>query len=526
MPNVAVKTIPAKKNLYTDSPLQGLQKRKVAGYARVSTDLAEQLTSYEAQVSYYRNYIQSKPEWEFVEVYTDEGISGTGTKKRDGFNRMIKDALAGKIDLIVTKSVSRFARNTVDSLQTIRELKEHGVEVMFEKENIRTFDSKGELLITIMSSLAQEESRSISENVKWGLRKQYADGNHHQSTKMFLGFDYKDSKLVVNEKEAVVVRRIYEMFLRGYTNGQIARALEADGIPSPAGKQKWSYTTINSILTNEKYKGDALLQKTYIESFLTKKMKRNKGELPQYYIEGDHEAIIESEKFDLVQRLFKERQAAKKKGYYAALHTFSGRIRCGDCGCWYTYKLWHSNDKYRKSVWQCGHKYLDGDVCQTPNLDDDYVKEKSVEAINKLLQQKGAKIPILKRIISDVLHVEELEEQRKLMEVELEKAVDAVNDHVANNANVIQDQEAYNSKYDELMRSYEDTSTILEETLEEIADRKARKTQINMFLKYLEKQEPLKEFSDEIFFCFVKEIIVYDKDKLLFQFIDGTKIDV
>ena len=212
----------------------------MAGYARVSTELEEQQSSYEAQVSYYTEYIQGRDDWEYVKVYTDEGISATSTKHREGFRQMVADALAGRIDLIVTKSVSRFARNTVDSLSTIRELKEYGTEVYFEKENIWTFDSKGELLLTITSSLAQEESRSISENVRWGQRKKISDGKFSLNYKHFLGYDKgPDGGLVINKEQAAIVRRIYGDFLAGMSPYAIARKLTEDGIPSPAGKPCW-----------------------------------------------------------------------------------------------------------------------------------------------------------------------------------------------------------------------------------------------------------------------------------------------
>ena len=210
----AVTVIPPTINPITHLPGLSVRKRRVAGYARVSTDKDEQFTSYEAQIDYYTQYIKRNPEWEFVTVYTDEGLSGLNAKKREGFNQMVEDALAGKIDLIVTKSVSRFARNTVDSLVTVRKLKEKGVEVYFEKENIFTLDSKGELLITIMSSLAQEESRSISENVTWGQRKRFSDGKVSLPYKSFLGYERGDDgfpKIV--EEEAVLVRRIYALFM-------------------------------------------------------------------------------------------------------------------------------------------------------------------------------------------------------------------------------------------------------------------------------------------------------------------------
>lgn len=230
-----VTVIPAVVNRSPQGHICTAQKKRVAAYARVSTDSEEQLTSYEAQVDHYTRYIKGKDEWEFVEVYTDEGISATNTKHRDGFKRMIQDALDGKIDLILTKSVSRFARNTVDSLTTVRQLKERGVEIYFEKENIYTLDSKGELLITIMSSLAQEESRSLSENVKWGQRKRFADGKVALPYKQFLGYEKGEDALPkIVEKEAAVVRLIYSLFLEGKTPHGIAKHLTQSGIPTPA----------------------------------------------------------------------------------------------------------------------------------------------------------------------------------------------------------------------------------------------------------------------------------------------------
>mgnify|MGYP000797781476 CR=1 FL=1 len=262
--------IPQTINPQTRTAMDTRTKRKVAGYARVSTDYEEQITSYEAQVDYYTNYIQSRDDWEFVKVYTDAGISATNTRHREGFNQMVEDALAGKIDLIITKSVSRFARNTVDSLTTVRKLKEKGIEVYFEKEGIYTLDSKGELLITIMSSLAQEESRSISENVTWGQRKRFADGKVSLPYAHFLGYRKgADGLPEIVPEEAETVRYIYQRFIDGLTPYKIANELTAQGIPTPCGKEKWSASTVKSILTNEKYKGDALLQKKFTVDFLT-----------------------------------------------------------------------------------------------------------------------------------------------------------------------------------------------------------------------------------------------------------------
>jgi site-specific DNA recombinase len=247
-----VKKIPATISRFTAAPINSKTKRRVAGYARVSTDHEDQTTSYAAQVDYYTNYIKGHEDWEFAGIYTDEGISATNTKKREGFRHMISDALDGKIDLIVTKSVSRFARNTVDSLTTIRELKEKGVECYFEKENIWTLDSKGELLITIMSSLAQEESRSISENVTWGQRKRMADGKVSFAYSRFLGLD-KDKetgKIVVNQEQAKTVRLIFRLFLEGLTPNAIAKELTNRGIKTPSGKDVWNQSTVRRMLSN------------------------------------------------------------------------------------------------------------------------------------------------------------------------------------------------------------------------------------------------------------------------------------
>ena len=381
-----VTTIPATRNRFTAAPISSRKKRKVAGYARVSTDMEDQQTSYAAQCDYYTTYIQSREDWEFVGLYSDEGISATSTRRREGFNKMVEDALDGKIDLIITKSVSRFARNTVDSLSTIRRLKEKGTECYFEKENIWTFDARGELLITIMSSLAQEESRSISENCTWGMRKRFADGKVTVPFGRFLGYDRgEDGNLVVNQGQAMTVRKIYGLFLQGRSPHQIAKLLTEQGIPTPGGKKVWGKSVVESILTNEKYKGDALLQKVYTIDFLSKKKKKNEGEVPQYYVEGSHEAIIAPEVFDNVQALMQSREKGDRR--HSSMNIFSGKIRCGDCGSWYGSKVWHSNDKYRKVVWQCNHKFDGGKKCNTPHLEEEAIKELFIKALN-LINEK------------------------------------------------------------------------------------------------------------------------------------------
>ena len=279
-----------------------VSKKRVAAYARVSTDQEKQEGSFFSQIGFYTDYINSKPEWKFVKVYADKGISGTSYKHRDALLQMIEDAKAGEIDLILTKSVSRLARNTVDSLNITRELKSYGVEVFFEKEQLSSFDSNAELLFTIASSVAQEESRSLSENVRWGKQRSMEAGNVPFTYKHFLGYRRgEDGNPEIVEEEAEVIRKIYSLYLDGKSLRAIGDQLSSENIKTPSGLDEWSATTVRSILTNEKYKGDARLGKTYVVDFLTKKVKVNHGERKQYYVHDSHPAIIDKETFDAVQ---------------------------------------------------------------------------------------------------------------------------------------------------------------------------------------------------------------------------------
>ena len=326
--------------------------RRVAAYARVSTDSEQQQSSIEAQQDYYIKLIDSRLDWIFAGLYVDNGISGTRTEHRKGFKQMMQDALDGKIDLIVTKSISRFARNTVDSLSAIRQLKEHGVEIFFEKENIWTFDSKGELMLTILSSVAQEESRSISKNITWGKRKRFADGEYSIPYSRFLGYD---RGMVINPSEAKIIKSIYFFFLLGMSAYQIANLLTDQGIPTPGGKKKWSHGVIISILTNEKYKGDALIQKNFTVDFMSKKRKKNEGELPKYYVTGGHEAIIPPPLHEYIQ-VEMLRRLDYEHGRYSGVHPFLGRIICENCGAAYRYSSWHSTT-YNDWVWECSSRW-------------------------------------------------------------------------------------------------------------------------------------------------------------------------
>ena len=455
-----VRIIPATINRATSAPIAAQAKRKVAGYARVSTELEEQQSSYEAQVSYYTEYIQGRDDWEFVKVYTDEGISATSTKHREGFQQMVADALAGRIDLIVTKSVSRFARNTVDSLSTIRELKEHGTEVYFEKENIWTFDSKGELLLTIMSSLAQEESRSISENVRWGQRKKISDGKFSLNYKHFLGYDKgSDGGLVINEAQAEVVRRIYGDFLAGMSPYAIARKLTEDGIPSPAGKPRWNDLTIKRVLSNETYMGDKLLQKTYSNDFLDKTRRKNEGQVPQVYVEGCHEAIIPARTFRRVQE-----EIERRKNCHASGGTiFSAKIFCGDCGQMYGPKVWHSKDaRYRRTVWQCNSKW-GGHRCKTSHLTEEEIQQGFIKAVNKLLAIRQEVIANLREVQAELGGTEDLEAEIARLDNERTVTGKLLQELIDQNARVAQDQTDYQQRSDEMFARFEAAEKALAE---------------------------------------------------------------
>ena len=519
-----VTTIPASINRFTAAPLSHARIRRVAAYARVSTDSDEQFTSYEAQIDYYTNYIKSRNDWEFVEVYTDEGITGTNTKHREGFRRMVADALEGRFDLIVTKSVSRFARNTVDSLTTVRKLKENGVEIFFEKENIWTFDSKGELLITIMSSLAQEESRSISENCVWGQRKRFADGKVSVPFGQFLGYDRgDDGNLVVNPKEAVIIRRIYGMFLQGMTPYGIATKLTDEGVLSPAKKKKWNKATIRSILSNEKYKGDALLQKSYTVDFLTKKKKWNEGEIPQYYVENNHEAIIDPAVFDMVQREMQTRQPGENR--HSGVRVFSGKIRCGECGGLYGSKVWHSNDPYRRVVWQCNHKYSNDKRCSTPHLDEDTLKRLFLEAFNQLICERDEIKANFEEIKAALYSTKELEEKQVTLQSEYEIAAEHVQQWIHENASVALDQVAYEERFTALSARQDAVKVKLDTVCKQIEEKNIRRKNLEQFMADLMKQPSLvTEFDPITWHTMVEEVTVISGSIVQFRFKDGAEI--
>lgn len=521
-----VQKIESRVSLTSSAPDIEQPRKRVAAYARVSTDSEEQLSSYEAQVEFYTRCIKGNPGWEFVDVYTDEGISGTNIRKREGFNRMVNDALSGKIDLILTKSISRFARNTVDTLTTVRTPKAHKVEVYFEKENIYTLDAKGEVMLTIMGSLAQEESRSISENVTWGKRRSMEEGKFSLAYKHFLGYEKGEDGLPrIVEHEAEIIREIYQLFLGGSTVRSIADHLTAKGIPTPAGKKKWSVSTIMSILQNEKYKGDALLQKTYTADFLTKKVKKNCGEVPQYYIENSHPAIIDAETFDLVQK-----EIERRKPHRHQLHRSSplnAKIICGECGGFYGRKVWHSNSKYRKSVWQCNHKFDNESHCSTPNLNEYEIKNAFVIAFNQMLDDKAEHLARLEALQKELSDTSSLDEQLKTATSEHARLLAELRHYMEENTRQIQDQTEYNHRFSEMDTACQKQEEIIAQLKKQLIDQHTRKEQAVRFLRILmECRNPIKEFDTDFWSSMVENVTVSQDKTLSFRFYDGAVIDV
>jgi len=378
---------------------------RVAAYCRVSTLLEQQEGSYEAQVDYYTEKINSNPNWKCAGIFADDGKSATQTKKRDDFKAMIDACMAGKVDLVLTKSVSRFARNTVDALQCIRKLKEKNVSVIFEKEGVNTMESGGELLITILSSQAQEESRNISENTRWGLTRRFENGIISVNHKKFLGYTKDaDGNLIIVPDEAVIVKRIFREYLEGKSIIQIAKGLQDDGIKTVTGLENWHPGTIDKMLSNEKFCGDACMQKTYTIDFLTKKKVKNQGYAPQYYIEDNHEAIIPKELFHQVQVekarraslnkaavTRKANKAKKEKSKYSSKYVLTELLTCGECGHSYRRQTW-SKYGQKSAVWRCEDRLKQGTSSKchhSPTLKEEQLHDAIMKAINNVVENNG-----------------------------------------------------------------------------------------------------------------------------------------
>lgn len=514
--------IPAKHKIGNNVSGDEVPKLRVAAYCRVSTDSDEQETSYDAQVSHYTEYIQQNPQWTLAGIFADDGISGTNTKKRDEFNRMIDECMAGNIDMIITKSISRFARNTLDCLQYIRLLKDKNITVYFEKESINTMDAKGEVLITIMASLAQQESQSLSQNVKLGLQYRYQQGKVTVNCNRFLGYTKgNDGKLVIDPEQSEVVKRIYREYLEGSSMDRISAGLEADGILTGAGKEKWHTSTINKILRNEKYMGDALLQKTYTTDFLTKKRIKNNGTVPQYYVEDDHEAIIPKELFmqvqeELVRRRVVHKSPSGKKRTYSCNHCFAQIIVCGECGELYRRVHWN-NHGCKSIVWRCISRLepTAADMnCTNRTVNETVLEEVTVKALNQILSSRKDFLKQLQEniaravVTTDTLSPDGIQARLEELQKDLVKAVG--------------DQKNYDALTDEILRLQQMKKD------SEVDDHRRTETmnRIKELQDFITGQDTaITEFNEPDVRKLIQKITVYE-DKFTVEFKSGITIDI
>ena len=518
MGNVMI--IPAKKQIGNTVDKTEKPKLRVAAYCRVSTDSDEQATSYEAQIEHYTEYISKNPDWIMAGIFADDGISGTNTKKRDEFNRMIEECMSGNIDMIITKSISRFARNTLDCLKYIRQLKDKNIPVYFEKEAINTMDSKGEVLLTIMASLAQQESQSLSQNVKLGIQYRYQQGKVQVNHNRFLGYT-KDAEgnLVIDPEQAEIVRRIYREYLQGQSMDKIATGLEADGILTGAGNTKWHTSTINKILRNEKYMGDALLQKTYTTDFLTKKRIKNNGTVPQYYVEDDHEAIIPKDIFLLVQEELVRRRVVHtsdngKRHCYSCKHCFAQIVFCGECGEFYRRVHWN-NRGCKSIVWRCCSRLENtGHVCRARTVNEKLLEQVTLDAINRVLCEKDDFLKTLQANIAtvvlqgDTLSPDAIDARLRELQKELLKKANQKDDYdaVANEILRLRD----------MRRQAEVDSVIKDEQMKQIND-------LQDFIN--SRPTTITEFDEALVRRLIEKITVFE-DRFAVRFKSGVSIEI
>ena len=427
-PNVTV--IPAK--VQTAESRDKYHQLRVAAYCRVSTELEEQQNSYQVQIAYYTDLINKKKEWTLAGIFADEGISGTQTKKRTEFNRMIRMCRKKKIDLVITKSISRFARNTVDCLEYVRQLKDLGIGVIFEKENINTLTMTSEFMIALYGSFAQAESESISKNVSWGKEKAYREGKVQFQYKHLLGYKKgADGKPEIIPEEAETVKLIYTMFLDGHSMKNIALILHVKGIHTKTGSTEWRTNTITRILQNEKYVGDALLQKTFTSDCITHKVVKNHGERPMYLVTNHHDPIIDRDTYNRVQQELARRNSKRKisdktvteQGKYSSKYALSELLICGHCGTPYRRTTWAARGK-KQIVWRClsrlehGKKYCP----DSPTIKEEQLHRGILRAINNYYSCRNDIVRILKANIGSVLECQGQEEilsvEKRLKEID------------------------------------------------------------------------------------------------------------
>lgn len=473
--------------LFDDTGSNEKQKRKVCAYARVSTDTEDQLHSVEAQKSLYTQKIIENPDWEFVGLYADEGLSGTSMKKRPQFLQMLEDAKAGKIDLILTKSLSRFARNTIDTLTTVRELREINVDIFFEKENIYSSDTKVDFMLTIFSSIAQEEARNISENIKWGFRKRYKEGKVHINTKRFLGYDKDDEgKIVINEKQAKTVQLIFDMYISGSSLKDIVVFLTENELKNGRGEIFWTPATVSAILTNEKYCGDAILQKRVTVNYLTHKSVKNDGHAPKYYIMNNHEPIVSRTKFELVQELKKKRGNKRKHSNYGNIYPLSGIVFCSECGEVMNRSYYNYGKENERVVLTC-RKQNKVHTCSNKPIDNNALEQTVIQSIRELELNEDNIVDETFEIIRSTLDSSDVEKEIESIKKKITETEKNIKEIINKSVNAsVEDTKFYKSLYYEKKDELVDLKGLLSNM----------KTQLLNGHVHEERIQEMKEFID------------------------------
>lgn len=533
----------AKKTITVIEPKQALlvdkakyQQTRMAAYCRVSTDSAEQKTSYETQKQVYTDMIARRKDWTMVGIYADEGISGTRADKRPEFNKMIKDCLAGKIDYIITKSVSRFARNTVECLEFVRMLKARNIGILFEEQNIDTLKCDSELYLVIYAGFAQSESESMSKNITWAFRKNFEDGKVVFNYSKMVGYRKgNDGNPEIIPEEAEIIRNIYDWFLAGKTPREIIDLLITDGIQTKCGKQKWSVGTIQSILRNEKYCGDAILQKTVTIDCISKTHKKNTGEAPMYYVHNNHEAIVTREQFNKVQEELLRRntivpknasKAISAQGRYSR-YALTEIMHCDECGSRYKRCTW-AKKGVRKIVWRCMSRIEHGtQYCKnSPSLEESKLHQAIVGAINRFNQENETTYRLLmKASLSDALGIGGSNEEMELLTRRIDslnkKMMALVSEAVAEGQSIDDNEGEFKEISDEIAQLNNRVSAI-KELMTNDENAKNRLESINA--KVEELKDGITEYDDTIVRQMIECIKVYDDNKIEVIFGGGTSI--
>lgn len=525
MENKQVKIIkPKPKFMVDENGEQVLKLKRVCAYCRVSTDNDEQKTSVDYQIDEYTKRIQLNPDWVFAGIFADEGISGTSTKNRKQFNEMINLARSKKIDLILTKSISRFTRNTVDCLNYIRELRAIGVEIYFEKENIYSSDSKVDFLLTIMSSIAQEEARNTSENVKWTVQKRFKEGVPIVNTQRFLGYtkDKKGGQLVIVPEEAKIVKELFALYIGGVGPAEIRRIFEAKGYKTGAGKTKWLGTTINDMLKNEKYCGGLLLQKTVSLDYLSHKRVANRDLAPMYHIENSHEPIVDKETFLLARQIMKDRanvKAGEDKNLakYTRRYPLSGIVICGNCGHALKRRYWNYGKDSNKVVVLCGGYVNSGKTkCKAKGIESSIIEQTAIEVINKVfLSEFDIMKDIYKAVLSSV-NIVETDTRMDVLTKSINEIEIKINELVDMKLNNELNKDVFNNKYQILSEDLRNKEKELKNLEKEKSSNFDKNSRIEKMKTIIKESKGITTLEIDVLRAFIYRIIAVNKNNLIF----------